>query len=279
VDMDKFGKGKIADIKRREKVLSKIEQAEMASEFATKASEKIYKTTMNALMGNVQEGLKNSDPSIDEDLKTKPKSSTTIATKVVQQEPSSFLEKKENIVESDILIKQESQTVDKVLNSIAKRKKRRHNNNMRSSNGGKKNNNNDAAEAASKSLPKDPSKDKASTLQIHKFPRHTYNNVVDKWHKEIKAHDNLEELSKLAMGIHSTGEKVEKTMELPNAADQMKNLKLTLKDEKKMVQTNILANDMKRGNYDRLRVRNVQAKAALATAEQKLNDANVMLPM
>jgi hypothetical protein len=139
VDMDKFGKGKIADIKRREKALSKIEQAEMASEFATKASEKIYKTTMNALMGNVQEGLKNSDPSIDEDLKTKPKSSTTIATKVVQQEPSSFLEKKENIVESDILIKQESQTVDKVLNSIAKRKKRRrNNNNMRSSNGGKK---------------------------------------------------------------------------------------------------------------------------------------------
>merc|ERR1711981_1362510 len=189
---------------------------------------------MNALMGNVQEGLKNSDPSIDEDLKTKPKPSTTSATKVVQQqqEPSSFLEKKENIVESDILIKQESQTVDKVLNSIAKRKKRRrNNNNMRSSNGGKKNNNNDAAEAASKSLPKDPSKDKASTLQIHKFPRHTYNNVVDKWHKEIKAHDNLEELSKLAMGIHSTGEKVEKTMELPNAADQMKNLKLTLKDE------------------------------------------------
>merc|ERR1711968_72421 len=57
----------------------------------------------------------------------------------------------------------------------------------------------------------------------------------------------------------------------------MKNLKLTLKDQKKILQKNILANDLKRASYDRLRVRNVQATASLATAEQKLSDANTML--
>ena len=66
-------------------------------------------------------------------------------------------------------------------------------------------------------------------------------------------------------------------MEIPTADDEVKGLKLTLKEQKKQVQKSILANDVKRSDYDRLRARSAQAKSSLATAEQKLAAAETML--
>ena len=66
-------------------------------------------------------------------------------------------------------------------------------------------------------------------------------------------------------------------MESPTAEDDVKGLKRTLKEQKKQVQKSILANDVKRSDYDRLRARSAQAKSSLATAEEKLAAAETML--
>ena len=156
-------------------ILGKIEQAEREQELASKRSDKVLKETLSALGGKVEEGLKKSDPSADDG-------------------EAAFLEKES---ESDILKRQESMTVDNRATSAAARRRARR---QRQATAGK------AAATA-----RDPAKEKAATTQSHRFARHQFLNAGnEKWHRQIGAHDRLEALSRLTVGIGSGAEAVSK---------------------------------------------------------------------
>ena len=104
VDSTKFGLQAVKGIKRKMGILGKIEQAEREQDLASRRSDKVLKETLRALGGKVEEGLKKSDPSADD-------------------EAAAFLEKESD---SDILKRQESKTVDnRASNAMARRLARR----------------------------------------------------------------------------------------------------------------------------------------------------------
>ena len=124
---------------------------------------------------------------------------------------------------------------------------------------------------------RDPAKEKAATTQSHRFARHQFLNAGNERWRKIGAHDRLEALSRLTLGIGSGADAVSKAMESPTAEDDVKGLKRTLKRQKKQVQVDLGERCQAQRLRPAARPQRLKAKSSLATAEEKLAAAETML--
>ena len=111
------------------------------------------------------------------------------------------------------------------------------------------------------------------SYQMHKLPQHQF----DEWHKTIVAHNNLNAISNEIDGVVRTkAVDVSKAINAPLLKSEYKDMGKGLSEEAKEVKKRYSVSSQT-AEYDRLRTRKTQAKAALASAQQRLADAESLL--